>query len=199
MNKEINGQVVDVLESWRKDSVEYLSELYKRSTSGKTFYVPGLHYDNDNVYRCRLSWNLEDYLSTKTECENIFANLRTIAASLADWQENAVPEEEWRFDLPEVEETWTTYLQAFDGEENILKGDEDLLDHRADFEKEARSRLGDSKFALDEIFAARILEQVIRINGNDPSEGGTLIANDMECTLARALILRKYCDEYKDD
>ena len=26
-----------------------------------------------------------------------------------------------------------------------------------------------------------------------------LIANDMECRLARALILRKYCAEYKDD
>lgn len=197
MNKEINGQVVDVLDSWGKNIVEYLGELYERSASGKEFYVPGLPYDHDKVYRCRLSWNLEDYLSTETECENIFAHLHTIAANLADWEENAVPEEERRFDLPEVEEVWLTYLQLFDGEDNIPDED-DLLDHRADFDKEARSRLRDSKFALDEIFAARILGQIIWFNRKDPCEGGNKITNDMGCTLARAMILRKYCVSYEE-
>ena len=31
MNKEINGQVVDVLESWKKDSVEYLTEYASKA------------------------------------------------------------------------------------------------------------------------------------------------------------------------
>ena len=108
-----------------------------------------------------------------------------------------MPEEERRFDLPELEETWLTYLQPLDGEDNIPDED-DLLDHRADFDKEARSRLGDSKFALDEIFAARILEQVIWFNRKDPCEGGNKITNDMGCTLARAMILRKYCVSYEE-
>ena len=197
MNKEINGQVVDVLDSWGKNIEKYLGELYERSASGKEFYVPGLPYDHDKVYRCRLSWNLEDYLRTETECENIFADLHTIAANLADWEKNAVPEEERRFDPPEVEETWLTYLQPFDGEDNI-PDDDNLLDHRADFDKEARSRLGDSKFALDEIFAARILEGVIGFNRKDPCEGGNKITNDTACILARAMILRKYCVSYEE-
>ena len=198
MNKEINGQVVNVLDSWGKNMVKYLGELYERSASGRDFYVPGLHYDCNNVHRCRLSWNLEDYLSTKTECEKIFADLHTIAANLSDWEENAVPDEERRFDLLEVEETWLTYLQPFEGEENLREGDDILQDYRADFDKEARSRLGDSRFALDEIFAARILEEIIWFNRKDPCEGGNKITNDTACILTRAMILRKYCVSYEE-
>lgn len=49
MNKEINGQVIDVLDSWGKNIVEYLGELYERSASGKEFYLHGLPYDHDKV------------------------------------------------------------------------------------------------------------------------------------------------------
>ena len=196
MKLEINGQTVDVLESWGKNFAEYLDELYERSSCGKTFYVPGFHYDSKDVYRCRLSWNSEDYSGIRTECENVLEYLNTIAVDVADWLEKNVPESKWKFDSPEVEETWITYFQAFDGEDK-LSDDEDLLDHRADFEKEAGSRLGDSKFALDEIVEARVLEAVIRFNRKDPCEGGNKIACDMGCVLARAIILRKYCMEYE--
>ena len=49
MNKEINGQVVNVLDSWGKNMVKYLGELYERSASGKEFYLHGLPYDHDKV------------------------------------------------------------------------------------------------------------------------------------------------------
>ena len=195
MKLEINGETVDVLVSWKKNLVEYLDELYDRSSCGKTFYVPGFH-DSKNVYCCRLSWEPQDYISARTECENVVGYLHTIAANLADWKEKAVPEDEWIFDSPEVEETWFTYFQALDGEDK-LSDDEELLDHRADFEKEAGIRLGGSAFAVDEIVAARVLEAVIRFNREDPCEGGNLITCDMGCVLARAIILRKYCMEYK--
>ena len=195
MKLEINGQTVYVLESWEKNLVVYLDELYERSSSGKTFYVTGFH-DSKSVYRCRLSWKPEDYISVRTECENVIKYLHTIAADLADWKEKAVPEDEWKFDSPEVEETWFSYFQALDGEEK-LSDDDDLLDRRADFEKEARSRLGDSEFAIDEIVAARVLEAVIRFNRKDPCEGGNKIACDRGCVLSRAIIFRKYCVEYE--
>ena len=43
-----------------------------------------------------------------------------------------VPENEWKFDSSEVEETWSAYFQSLDGEET-LSDEDDLLDHRAQF------------------------------------------------------------------
>ena len=47
------------------------------------------------------------------------------------------------------------------------------------------------------------MEAVIRLNQKDPCEGGNMIADDIGCTLARAIILGKYYEEYtlvyKDD
>lgn len=196
MKLEINGQTVYVLESWEKNLVKYLDELYVMSACGKTFYVPGFHDDSKNVYRCRLSWNSADYSSIVTECRNVIEYLHTIAANIGDWVEKAVPEYEWKFDSPEVEKTWFAYFRAFYGEDK-LPDDDGLLDHRAVFEEEAKSRLGGSQFALDEIMGARLLASVIRFDRKDPCEGGNMITCDMECVLARAVIFRKYCVEYE--